>query len=296
MTISMTGFASRQGAFERYSWTWDLRSVNGRSLDLRLRMPDWIEGLEPLVRSRLQKALSRGSVQVSLRVTATQDSASGSLSEEALQAALDMLTTTEAAAKGKGLELRPSSAAEVLGLRGVLDGPLRDTDTTALRKALEADLDPLIADLQAMRRREGAALRETLLGQLATVEDLHAKASDAVASRAETAAQNLRTQVERVLEQTDTIDEGRLAQEIAILAVKADVTEELDRLVAHIEAARDLLDSDAPQGRKLDFLIQEFNREANTLCSKAGSHPLTAVGLDLKATIDQMREQVQNVE
>ena len=296
MTVSMTGFASRQGAFERYSWTWDLRSVNGRALDLRLRLPDWIEGLEQLVRSRLQKSLTRGSVHLSLRVTVTSDSEAGSLSEEALQSALEMLAKTQAAAEASGVELRATSAAEVLGLRGVMDGPQRETDTADLRKALEADLGPLIDELQSMRSREGSALRETLLVQLDTIETLHSDASEAVEERGAAAESLLKSQVAKVMDATDAIDEGRLAQELALLAVKADVTEELDRLTAHVSAARELLDSAGPQGRKLDFLIQEFNREANTLCSKAGSQRLTAIGLDLKATIDQMREQVQNVE
>ncbi len=296
MTVSMTGFASRQGANDRYSWTWDLRSVNGRGLDLRLRMPDWIEGLEQVVRAKLQKALHRGSVQLSLRVSATQDRGGVALSEDALAAALEMISQAETAAQAKGLELRSSTAAEVLSLRGVLDASNQNDDTAALKKALEADFDPVLEDLKAMRAEEGAALEVTLNRQLSAIEELHADASAAVAQRNADAPDQLKAQLSRVVESTEAVDADRLAQELALLAVKSDVTEELDRLTAHIAAARSLLSDPGPKGRKLDFLIQEFNREANTLCSKSGSKQLTAVGLDLKATIDQMREQVQNVE
>ena len=291
----MTGFAARQGALGRYAWSWDLRTVNGRGLDLRLRLPDWIEGLEQSVRARLQKRLHRGSVQLSLRVSAV-DAAGTVLSQEALDSALAMIAAAEARAAESDLAMRPSSAAEVLGLRGVLDGPARDEDTSALRAALEADLDPLLDALIEMRQAEGAALHATVTGQLDDIARLHEDAVAAVGERSAAAKETLQAQVARVLDTTDAVDADRLTQELALLAVKSDVTEELDRLTAHIAAARDLLAAKGPKGRKLDFLIQEFNREANTLCSKSGSKRLTAVGLDLKAVIDQMREQVQNVE
>ena len=181
-------------------------------------------------------------------------------------------------------------------MRGVLDGAARDEDTGPLKKALEGDFDALLEGLLAMRTSEGAALHTTLAAQIDTVEALHAAACHAVAERTASAPDTLKAQVSRVLDTTDGIDADRLTQEIALLAVKSDVTEELDRLTAHVAAARSLLDGPGPKGRKLDFLIQEFNREANTLCSKSGTKALTAVGLDLKAVIDQMREQVQNVE
>lgn len=296
MTVSMTGFAARQGAFGRYAWSWDLRSVNGRGLDLRLRMPDWIEGLEQSLRAKLQKSLHRGSVQLSLRLSASEDGAAMALNDDALDAALTMIAEVQTRAEAQGLALRSSSTAEVLAMRGVLDGATRDEDTGPLKKALEADFEPLLEGLIAMRASEGAALQKTLEGQIEDVERLHRGACDAVAERTASAPDTLRAQVARVLDSSDGIDADRLTQEIALLAVKSDVTEELDRLTAHIAAARSLLAAPGPKGRKLDFLIQEFNREANTLCSKSGTKALTAVGLDLKAVIDQMREQVQNVE
>jgi len=293
----MTGFASRRGAAGRYSWTWDLRSVNGRGLDLRLRLPDWIEGLESAVRTRLQKAMHRGSVQLSLRVYSETGPAATALDPERLAAVLRLVARTEAEAAATDLGLRPSSAAEILGLRGVLDAPSHEEeDSAALRKALEADLEPLIADFTAMRASEGAALEATIGGHLDEVARLHQAATEAAAERGARAGDVLRAQIERVMEATDAVEPERLAQELALIAVKSDITEELDRLAAHVDAARALLAAEGPKGRKLDFLVQEFNREANTLCSKSGSRALTAVGLDLKAAIDQMREQIQNVE
>lgn len=296
MTVSMTGFASRQGAEGRYSWAWDLRSVNGRGLDLRLRLPDWIEGLEAVLRKRLQEALQRGNVQLSLRIQALADAGEVRLDPDRLEAALRNIARTETRAAELDIGLKRSSAAEVLALKGVLDAPQREEDTGPLRKALEADFDALLNDFVEMRTREGAVLADILAGNLDEVTRLHEAASVAATERGARAGDVLKAQVAKVLEVTDAVDPDRLAQELALIAVKADVTEELDRLAAHITAARDLLDGPGPKGRKLDFLVQEFNREANTLCSKSGSTALTAIGLDLKAVIDQMREQIQNVE
>lgn len=296
--ISMTGFAARRGAGVGYSWTWDLRSVNGKGLDLRLRLPDWIEGLELAVRAELQKAVTRGNVSLSLR--ATQDSgaeeAGFRLNAGQLGAALAALARVEDAAIAAGLTLRQATAADVLTLRGVLDQSQQDQDTAPLRQAILADLPALLADFAAMRASEGAALAAVLTTQLDQIATLTAEAQREAAARAATQADTLRDGLARILSATDAVDATRLAQELALLAVKTDVTEELDRLAAHVAAARAHVADPAPVGRKLDFLMQEFMREANTLCSKAQSLALTRIGLDLKTVIDQMREQVQNVE
>ena len=296
--ISMTGFAARRGAGLGFSWTWDLRSVNGKGLDLRLRLPDWIEGLELAVRAELQKAVTRGNVSLSLRVT--QDSgaeeAGFRLNAGQLGAALAALARVEDAAISAGLTLRQATAADVLTLRGVLDQSQQDQDTTPLRQAILAELPALLADFAAMRATEGAALATVLTMQLDQITTLTAEAQREAAARAATQADTLRDGLARILSATDAVDATRLAQELALLAVKTDVTEELDRLAAHVAAARAHVADSGPSGRKLDFLMQEFMREANTLCSKAQSLALTRIGLDLKTVIDQMREQVQNVE
>jgi uncharacterized protein (TIGR00255 family) len=296
--ISMTGFAARRGSGAGYAWAWDLRSVNGKGLDLRLRVPDWIDGLEATVRAELQKALTRGNVSLTLKVMQDEgrDDTAFRLNDAVLGAALAALGQVEAAAMAAGVTLVQATAADVLTLRGVIDASAQDTDTGPLRQALLADLPGLLADFHAMRATEGAALAGVLTAQLDRIAALTADALRETATRGATQAETLREALARILSASDVVDETRLAQELALLAVKTDVTEELDRLAAHVEAARAHVADPAPVGRKLDFLMQEFMREANTLCSKAQSLQLTRIGLDLKTVIDQMREQVQNVE
>jgi uncharacterized protein (TIGR00255 family) len=296
--ISMTGFAARRGAGAGYTWAWDLRSVNGKGLDLRLRVPDWIDGLEPAIRVDLQKALTRGNVNLTLKVAQDEgrDDTAFRLNDAVLAAALGALGRVEAAAMASGVTLAQATAADVLTLRGVIDASAQETDTTPLRQALLADLPGLLADFHTMRAAEGAALAAVLTAQLDQIATLTADAQRETAARATSQADTLREGLARILAATDAVDETRLAQELALLAVKTNVTEELDRLAAHVDAARTHVADSAPVGRKLDFLMQEFMREANTLCSKAQSLALTRIGLDLKTVIDQMREQVQNVE
>lgn len=299
MTISMTGFAARKGQGVGFGWSWDLRSVNGKGLDLRLRVPDWIEGLEQALRGELAKALGRGNVALALKVQrdGAGEGAEGlRLNPVALQAALAALREVEDQAMKIGVTLGQATASDVLTLRGVLDANAVEADTTALRGAILADLPALIADFNAMRAAEGAALNGVISAQIDLIEALVAEAKTAAAARQGEASAALAEGVARILAQTDAVDPGRLAQEMAILAMKNDITEEIDRLTAHTAAARALMDDAGPIGRKFDFLVQEFLREANTLCSKAQSIVLTRIGLDLKTVIDQMREQVQNVE
>ncbi|MGK7755104.1 MULTISPECIES: YicC/YloC family endoribonuclease [unclassified Roseovarius] len=292
----MTGFAAGQGAQGRFGWTWDLRAVNGRGLDLRLRVPDWIEGLEAGLRARLTATLGRGNVTLSLKLQAQDGGSSARLDEAQLGVVLTAMTRIEARAMEMGLSLAPANAADVLALRGVFEPGTQDEDTAALGKALLADFETVLSSFLTMRRREGAALAEVLTGQLTRIAELtDAAAAAAEARRPETEA-NFRAALQRVMDNADGVDEARIAQELAVLAVKTDVTEEIDRLRSHVAAARDLIAGGSPAGRKLDFLAQEFNREANTLCSKAQNSELTSVGLELKSVIEQMREQVQNVE
>lgn len=299
MTLSMTGFAARKGQGAGHSWAWDLRSVNGKGLDLRLRLPDWVDGLELALRGELAKALGRGSVSLALKISrdAGEEGEAGlRLNTAALQAALLALRAVEDHAMRIGVTLGQASAADVLAVRGVVDQGAVEVDIAALRAAILADLPALLADFNAMRAAEGAALAGVLSAQIERIDDLVAQAKTAAIARQDEAAQALRDGVARLLAQTDSIDRARLAQELALLAVKTDITEEIDRLTAHLQAARALLAESGQVGRKFDFLVQEFLREANTLCSKAQSITLTRIGLDLKTVIDQMREQVQNVE
>ena len=298
MMVSMTGFAARKGQGHGYSWGWDLRSVNGKGLDLRLRVPDWVDGLEPAIRADLGRALQRGNVSLTLKVSKDGSEGDGGLrvNHVVLAQMLTAIGEIEQAALNAGVTLAQASHADVLVMRGVLDQSTAEDDTGPLRTALLADLAPLIADFQAMRSAEGAALAGVIEAQLNLIADLTANAGTLSAARTATAQASLREALARVLANSDGVDEARLAQELALIAVKTDVTEELDRLGAHVVAARALAGEAGQIGRKFDFLVQEFMREANTLCAKAQSLALTRIGLDLKTVIDQMREQVQNVE
>ena len=296
MLNSMTAFASAKGAYQGYAWTWELRSVNGKGLDLRLRGPDWIEGLEPALRARLSKALSRGNLSLALRVQSEDQGGRLSVNEAALDDVLAAMERVETRAQETGVTLAPATPADIVAMRGVLDTASAEQDTTALRDAIIADFETPLAAFLDMRASEGAALTGVIAQQLDQIAALTEQAATAAEARRAEMGDVLRSQLARVMDNADRVDDARIAQELAMIAVKSDVTEELDRLRAHVAAARTLLAEGSPIGRKLDFLSQEFNREANTLCSKAQNAGLTAVGLDLKAVIDQMREQVQNVE
>jgi uncharacterized protein (TIGR00255 family) len=298
MTVSMTGFAARKGQGAGFGWAWDLRSVNGKGLDLRLRVPDWIDGLEAALRAELGRALGRGNVSLSLRVAREGGDAEAAMrvNPAALAAVLRALGEVEMAAMGAGVTLAQATAADVLGVRGVMEAGAGDEDMGPLRAAILADLPALLAEFNAMRAAEGAALQGVIAGQLDRIEALTGEARIEAEARREATAEALRDALAKVLANADGVDEARLTQELAMIAVKNDVTEELDRLTAHVAAARALVAEGGPVGRKFDFLMQEFMREANTLCSKAQALSLTRIGLDLKTVIDQMREQVQNVE
>lgn len=296
MIKSMTGFASATGAIDGFSWGWELRAVNGKGLDLRLRVPDWIEGLETGLRPILSAVAKRGNVTLSLRLNRDDSSGVLSINQTQLSAVLAAMAEIEAQAMETGLSLAPSKASDIVAMRGILEQAAATQDTAALAKVLLSEAGPLVASFDAMRQSEGAALSDVLQEQLREIEDLTAKAATLAQARKSDVAATLKRNLARVMDNTDGADADRVAQELAMLAVKADVTEEIDRLGAHVTAARVLLSEGGAVGRKLDFLMQEFNREANTLCSKAQNSELTQVGLALKALIDQMREQVQNVE
>lgn len=293
---SMTGFASQQGNLGAQDWTWEIKGVNGRGLDLRLRLPDRIDGLEVEARKRAQAKLARGNVTIGLRLTAADEAGSIAVDTARLASALDALETVAAAARARGLDVQPVSAADIAGIRGVLDTASGEVEAPELRAALLGSFDDALAEFIQTRATEGQALAEVLSAHLSTIEQLAIDARAAAAERPAAQREAIEKALRRLNDEKTGVSEDRLAQELALIAIKQDVTEELDRLDAHVAAARVHLTDGGAIGRKLDFLMQEFNREANTLCSKAQSSALTSVGLELKAVIDQMREQVQNVE
>ena len=294
---SMTGFASGQGSLGAHSWSWEMRSVNAKGLDLRLRVPDWLEGLEAQLRTTLSKSLARGNVSLGLRLNRTEAGAATlTLNKPLLHSVLAALAETEATAQAAGIDLSVTSAADLLSIRGVLEQSVSEDDPKPLVAVLVEEFETILAQFVQMREAEGAALERILADQLDQLRALRAQAADQAEARKPLVAAALKANLAKVMDNTEGADQDRVAQELAMLAVKSDITEEIDRLGAHIEAAEALLANGGAVGRKMDFLMQEFNREANTLCSKALNSELTSTGLALTAVIDQMREQVQNIE
>jgi uncharacterized protein (TIGR00255 family) len=291
---SMTGFARADGTAGPFSWHWELRSVNGRGLDIRLRMPPGFEGLEPRVREAVGRRVARGSLTVNLAVKRTHGQTEIRLNEAALKQVAAAVEQLRAAAV-----VGPPSADALLNVRGVLElVEPEETEAEAAQRseAMLATLDAALDGMVRARSEEGLRLRSVVLDQLEAIERLVATVEGSPSRAPAAIRQRLKEQVGRLLETGVALDEARLYQEAALLAARADVEEELKRLAAHVSAARTLLDGGEPAGRRLDFLAQEFNREANTMCSKASDTEAARAGLELKAVIDQMREQVQNIE
>ncbi|WP_394152369.1 YicC/YloC family endoribonuclease [Loktanella salsilacus] len=295
MTHSMTAYASRTGQSDTASWHWDLRSVNGRGLDIRMRLPDGMEKLDQTLRTALGKALHRGTVTVTLKVTRNDDAGVLNIDEAQLDRVLQALDLVQERAFAAGVTLGQPTAADVLSARGVLGQAASASADPGLHAALTTDIGPLLADFTAMRAHEGAALQHIIADQLDRMRSLIDQAHTLAEARKPKVRTALRDAYAKIMEVT-AADDARLVQELALLATKQDVTEELDRLKAHVAAAWDIIEDDGPAGRRLDFLAQEFNREVNTLCAKSQDVELTQVGLALKLVVDQMREQIQNVE
>ena len=292
--ISMTGFARSDGAHSNVRWHWELRCVNGKSMDIRCRLPYGYERLEPDLRKLVAKYVSRGSVQASLNLKQEDAASELIINETALeavvQAAKRLVETTGA---------RAPSADGLLALRGILEQSalLEDDEIIQARNTeILNSLETALNDLAAMRKREGEHLSGILNSQVGNIEKLMLQIRQEVAKTGDLMVKRLRRQIAQVIETAQSLDEDRLYQEAVIQAAKADITEELDRLDAHIVATRTYLSTEGPIGRKLEFLVQEFNREANTLCSKSPTKEITELGLEMKTAIDQIREQVMNIE
>jgi uncharacterized protein (TIGR00255 family) len=292
---SMTGFARIDGGGEGYRWTWELRSVNGKGLDVRLRLPPGFESVEFAARERLGAGLARGNVQATL--TAHQQPTAGRfrINEDVLA---EVTAAMEKIAGGR-LQVQPPTLDGVLSMRGVVETAEVGPDEEARQRLSDmilADLLTALADLIAVRRQEGGAIAAVLRTRLDDIERLVRSAEASPARTPDAIRTRLAEQIAVLLDAAPTLDPDRLYQEAVLLANKADIREEIDRLDAHIAAARHLIAENGPVGRRLDFLAQEFNREVNTLCAKSNDRAVTAIGLELKAVVDQLREQVQNLE
>jgi uncharacterized protein (TIGR00255 family) len=290
----MTAFARADGEQGNVRWHWEVRSVNGRGLDLRLKLPPGLEGLEPRVREAVTKRLSRGNVGITLTVKREEGVSQIRLNEDLLRQVRTIAEQVRAVVGGSG-----ATVDTLLAIKGVLEiVEASESEEEAERRAqaMLKTLQTALGNLTDARASEGERLRTILLDGLVEIERLVKVVSQSPARSPEAIQQRIREQVARITESTSTLDETRLHQEAVMLATRADVEEELQRLGAHLAAARELLDTDEPVGRRLDFLSQEFNRETNTLCSKSNDTEITRQGLQLKALIEQMREQVQNIE
>ena len=296
--ISMTGFASCEGTLEVagqvYQWTWEIKAVNGKALDMRLRLPHLLQSCEPAVRKLLGKKISRGNLQANLSLEHDGNDQSLSLNEGMMQTVLE---ASEKAVKSHGVA--PITFDGLISIKGMVEtgaSDLSSDDLAKLEKAVVADFDVLLDHLVVSREGEGQALQAFLDDVVSEIETLTNAAQNAPERAPEAISAKLQAQLSELIKSDHGLSEERLHQEALMMAAKADIKEEIDRLLVHVEAARSFFKLNEPVGRRLDFLSQEFGREANTLCSKANDVAITNIGLALKAAIDQFREQIQNVE
>lgn len=291
---SMTGYGRSEGTFEDRSWYWELRSVNGRGLDLKFRVPNGYDVVEQTCRKQAQSMLGRGNLQCNLSLGFSEGRPAFSINEAALTQALAHISTV-----AQHVDAVSPSATDILAMPGVLERTVDERDAAGVEELSLALIESFQEALEALleaRHAEGAHLHAVISGLVEQIADLTQQSVDNPARTPEAIQIRIRKQIALLSGGQTKLDEDRLHQEAMLIATKADIQEELDRLKAHIAAANELLNQSQPVGRKFDFLTQEFNRETNTLCSKSNDANLTKIGLALKAVVDQMREQIQNIE
>jgi uncharacterized protein (TIGR00255 family) len=290
---SMTGFARTHGVSGPYAWAWEIKSVNSKGLDLRLRLPPGWDAVEPTVRAAASKALARGAVSASLEIK-REGASTVRVNEDVLAAVIDKMRSV-----ARQVDAQAPTLDGILAMKGVIEvveAEVSEDDKKKAEAAVAAGFERALADLVTARREEGKALHAILAGRIDEIARLVAAAEASPARTPDAIRAKLAEQIQALLDTGAKFDSDRVYQEALLIAAKVDVREEIDRLTAHVAAARDLLKNGGAVGRRLDFLAQEFNRESNTLCSKSNDASLTAIGLDLKMTVDQFREQVQNLE
>lgn len=291
---SMTGFARADGAHASYRWTWELKSVNAKGLEIRLRLPPGWDSVEVAARARAAESLTRGTVYGTLTAKREGVPPVVRVNEPVLAAILAAMGNVA----GR-IDAAPASLDGVLGLKGVIeviDQEESEDERRAAEASFVAGFVTALAGLAEMRRHEGAALGALLIQRLDEIAALTARAEGVPGRKSDMIRERLKEQVALLLEASERFDADRLHQEAILIAAKVDVREELDRLTAHVTQGRRLLEQGGAVGRRLDFLAQELNREANTLCSKSNDVELTNIGLELKSVVEQFREQVQNLE
>lgn len=291
---SMTGFSRSHGTSGLYTFEWELKSVNAKGLDLRVRLPQGWDDLEATVRKRVGEAVSRGTVYANLNVKRAGSAAVARINEDVLASVLDA---------ARGLASRagalPPTVDGLLAVKGVIDivePESNESEIAAAKAAAIAAFETALSGLVEMRDREGVSLGDILTQRVNDIERLAARAEAAPGRKPEAIKTRLAEQIAPLLDASDRFDPDRLSQEALLIATKADIREELDRIGSHVAQARELLSKGGPIGRRLDFLSQEFNREVNTTCSKSNDVELTNIGLEMKNIVEQFREQVQNLE
>ncbi len=290
----MTGYARADGEADSFAWTWEVKSVNGRGLDVRCRFPPGMDTFEKEVRGALAKRITRGNVSVTLNLSRPEGSVRPSVNREFLESLLELAKSRAAEIGGD-----PPRIETLLSIRGVVE-VVEPKETEAQRQSREAamrsSLREVVADLVSARQGEGKHLEAVVRDQLKQIAELVSAAEGLVSLQSEALRARLVQQIRDLTDEAPVVADERVAQEVALLLVKYDIREELDRIMAHLVQAGELVDSTKVVGRRLDFLAQELNREANTVCSKSSDTELSRIGLDLKTVIDRLREQVQNIE
>jgi uncharacterized protein (TIGR00255 family) len=291
---SMTGFARSHGSTGPYAFEWELKSVNAKGFDFRLRLPPGWDDIEPLLRKRGSDALSRGTVYANLTVKRAVATSTVRVNEDLLASVLKV--ASDLAAKTGAAAPTVDGLLAIKGVIEIVEPESSEAEEQAARAAVMAAFDDCLKSLIEMRRREGVALGQILGQRLDEIAQLAAKADAAPGRKPEAVKARLAEQIDVLLETSDRFDADRLSQEAIMIAAKADIREELDRIASHVAQARELIGKGGAIGRRLDFLAQEFNREVNTTCSKANDLELTNTGLEMKNVVEQFREQVQNLE
>lgn len=294
----MTGFASLQSSYCEYNWTVEIKSFNNKSLDLKLRVPDWIQGLENDVKYIMAKSIKRGSVYLNLKINNISNVFNPkNLNQKTIDLILESIKIIESRATDIGIILTPSSSTEVLTIYNNTTAlEISENKILSLKENIMASLENLLKDFLSDRRKEGLALSNILVKQIQLLELLITNAKQLLPKRALKIKETIEANISTLTKTNFELDENKLIQELALLAIKIDVSEELDRLQTHIINFKSIIAKGGLIGRKLDFLMQECNREANTLCSKSQYSSLTNIGLEMKIVVDQIREQIQNLE
>lgn len=291
---SMTGFARSHGTSGPYSFEWELKSVNAKGFDLRMRMPPGFDEVEAVARKRSTEVLSRGTVYANLTVKRSNAASTVKINEEVLNSVLRI--AADLAGKIDAVAPSVDGLMNIKGVIEVVEPEADEDEDKAAKVAIAASFEEALTALVAMRKREGTTLGEILSQRLTEIEALSKKAEAAPGRKPEAIRARLAEQIATLLDASDRFDSDRLNQEALMMATKADIREELDRIASHISQSREMIKKGGPVGRRLDFLAQEFNREVNTCCSKSNDLELTSTGLEMKNVVEQFREQVQNLE